>query len=135
MAVWHVKALCTLVDRQRTRGARRIGLRDAALLTLRAAGFSVSELHLARGRDLQQDASGRLFVWVSDAGGRRRAQRVTVPTASLEFVHGVLLPFMEAEGLWDRPRPLFAGRNGKALSRSALRKIERWYRSRVGQQQ
>lgn len=129
---WQMRAVLRIVDRREVRGGRRVGLRDAALLLLRAARITPTEVSRLRGRDIEQDASGRVFVCVRrHDDGEPSLRRVRVPDVSDAYVHGILLDYLEAERLWGRPDPLFCGRAASALSPSAIRMIEQKYRRRL----
>jgi hypothetical protein len=115
--------LLELVDRQRVHNGRRVGLRDALILSLRADGLTVRELRLINADDLvQHEASGVFYARVVRRGVQTliRLRPLTCATA---------LEYLEQQRSYGERRPLFESgrRQRRRLSPGAIKDVQRLY--------
>lgn len=101
-----------------------LALRDGSLLALADAGVTPPEMARLTARAVRQHLQGETSILVVQ--WRVATQRHVVVTLDAEQ-GGRVLAYLEEEGAWSRPQPLFRGRGGRALSYSRIHEILRSY--------
>ncbi|HEX7180308.1 MAG TPA: hypothetical protein VF756_00590 [Thermoanaerobaculia bacterium] len=114
----HAHTLLPRVDPGRVRSGRAVGLRDGAVLTLVAAGFSAVEIAALRASAITME--GRQAV----VSVQRHS---AIWSAVLPTDLGAwLLAWLTEAGLWGLPEPLFRGCRGPLTPMGVCKILERY---------